>query len=415
MLISLVIHGALIAFVAYTTLDMALPEGHVEVDFSAPPEGEQIDHQGEVNIAPVPKISKAKKKRSTPPQKVSDKKIKKAKTVKSEPPPEIEKPSQEDVSPVEDAPDHVSNKDIETVEVEKTELAPETKASPIEDLPEKVVNEDIKAVEVEKTEPTPETEITPPEDTSEKVTNEDTKTTEEEKSEPDLETEKFSEDENSPVENLSDKSPNEDIKTAEVEKHPVDETARMETEKPSNDEISPTETDHVSSKDIQMEETEKNPVSANEGIENLVPPQEITVGEETSQNGGSDQGADDMDLATVPITSILPYGVHGGDPNQKAVPITGNPQPRYPFILRWKKVEGVVKTLVTVSPTGRVTNIKVTQSSHDNFTQETLKVLKRWKFQPNGRVYKTTVPFRFKLEGEAKSIDFTDPETSENN
>lgn len=354
MLISVLIHGALLAFVAYTTLDMALPEGHVEVDFSAPPEGEQIHHQGPENTIPTPKFSGAKKTKKS-----SKKKI-------------IKKP-----------PLPPPKKDIKTVEVEKPE--PKTKELPEKKVEEvKAISEEVPTTAVEKVDPAPEIKKPSEEEVSkalpDKTASEDIQTTESEKTESAPETEKPSE----------DKADN--------------------NEKSSESEISPDMSDKVSSKDINMEDN----TPENEEVENLVPPQDIE-GAQTSPDEGSGLGTDETDLSAGPIMSTLPYGIPGGDPNQKAVPISGNPQPRYPFILRWKKVEGVVKALVDVSPTGRVTDIKVMQSSHDNFTQETLKVLRHWKFQPNGRQYKTIVPFRFKLEGEAKNIEFNESQVPKGN
>lgn len=365
MLLSVLIHGALLAFVAYTTLDMALPEGHVEVDFSAPPEGEQIHHQGPENTIPLPKFSGAKKKS------VAKKPPKIAK-----PPPPKEEPSQESISLPENKPDKVSNKDIKPVEVEKTEpKAEELPETKIEET--KPISEEVPATALEKAEPAPEIKKLPEEE-ADKAINENVPTTAVEKVEP------------------------------QTEKHSEDKTNNNEDS--SESQVSPDMSDKVTSKDINMEDN----TPESEEVENLVPPQDIE-GAQTSQDEGSGLGTDETDLSAGPIMSTLPYGVPGGDPNQKAVPISGNPQPRYPFILRWKKVEGVVKALVDVSPTGRVTDIKVMQSSHDNFTQETLKVLRHWKFQPNGRQYKTIVPFRFKLEGEAKNIEFNESQVPKGN
>ena len=359
MILSVLIHGALLAFVAYTTLDMALPEGHVEVDFSPPPEGEQIHHQGPENTIPVPKFSGAKKKPVA-------KKPPKKKPVKKAPPPK-EEPSPESISLPENKPDKISDKDTKAVEVKKPE--PKTEESPEAKVEEtETISEEVPTAVVEKAEPAPEVK-TPSEEEADKTASEDVQATEVEKAEP------------------------------ETEKHSEDKTDN--NEKSSESKVSPDISDKVTSKDINMEEAK------NEEIENLAPPQDI-AGAQTSPDEESGLGTDETDLSAAPIMSTLPYGVPGGDPNQKAVPVSGNPQPRYPFILRWKKVEGVVRTLVSVSPTGRVTDIKVMQSSHDNFTQETLKVLRHWKFQPNGRQYKTIVPFRFKLEGEAKNIEFNE-------
>ncbi len=370
MFISLSIHGALVALVAYMTLDMTLPEGHVVVDFNTPPEGESLDHKGEINTTPLPKISKAKKNEASSPP--LDKNSKRAKTVRP--------PSEKDISPTEvkETFKPPSEQNIKTVEIEKNNRTTATKTPTTENLPKKMITNQTE--ETQQIETGIETE---PPASEEKVSA--------------LE------------EPSSDKALRENVKMEEaktVEKEPP-------IQPPPQEEVSALE-EPSSDKTLSENIGNKGEESETRMIENLIPPREVVTGDETSQSGGTEPGTDKIDLAAAPITSVLPYGTPYGDPDKKAVPIAGNPQPKYPFILRWKKIEGAVQTLVTVSPTGQVTDIQVTQSSHKNFTEETLKVLRYWKFQPNGRAYKTTIPFRFKLEGKAENLEPADYPNSEN-
>lgn len=87
-----------------------------------------------------------------------------------------------------------------------------------------------------------------------------------------------------------------------------------------------------------------------------------------------------------------------------ATPVTGNPAPRYPTVLREADVSGEVLAQFVVGPDGRVdmNTFKVLKSSHDLFTQSVRNAIPNMRFAP-GEIAGTPVkqlvqmPFQFQL------------------
>ncbi len=74
--------------------------------------------------------------------------------------------------------------------------------------------------------------------------------------------------------------------------------------------------------------------------------------------------------------------------------------PVYPASLRSRKLEGVVRVIFVVDPTGRVTSPRVEHSSHPAFDKPALDAVRKWKFEPavkggNRVACKMRVPIRF--------------------
>lgn len=73
-----------------------------------------------------------------------------------------------------------------------------------------------------------------------------------------------------------------------------------------------------------------------------------------------------------------------------------NPKPNYPRTLRDEGVTGYVKVQVVVDVTGEVQDIEVVASDNELFSEEAVKVLKKWKFAPaleNGQPISSRVQF----------------------
>jgi protein TonB len=89
---------------------------------------------------------------------------------------------------------------------------------------------------------------------------------------------------------------------------------------------------------------------------------------------------------------------------KQVAPTPGNPQPRYPDMLRSANVEGEVLVQFVVDTTGRAEmgTFKVLKSSHDLFTNSVKQALAAMRFYPaeiGGRKVKQLVqqPFNFSL------------------
>lgn len=93
-----------------------------------------------------------------------------------------------------------------------------------------------------------------------------------------------------------------------------------------------------------------------------------------------------------------------GNPAAKAKPdYLKNPEPEYPLAARRRRQSGSVVLNVTVSGSGRATEISIkTSSGYDLLDQAALKAVKAWEFKPArigavGMESKIEVPIRFKL------------------
>ena len=93
-----------------------------------------------------------------------------------------------------------------------------------------------------------------------------------------------------------------------------------------------------------------------------------------------------------------------GNPAAKAKPdYLKNPEPEYPLAARRRRQSGSVVLNVTVSGSGRATEISIkTSSGYDLLDQAALKAVKAWEFEPArirsvGMESKIEVPIRFKL------------------
>jgi periplasmic protein TonB len=69
---------------------------------------------------------------------------------------------------------------------------------------------------------------------------------------------------------------------------------------------------------------------------------------------------------------------------KQVAPASGNPNPRYPDLLRSANVEGEVLAQFVVDTTGRaeMSSLKILRSSHDLFTNSVKAVLPQWRFLP---------------------------------
>ncbi len=70
------------------------------------------------------------------------------------------------------------------------------------------------------------------------------------------------------------------------------------------------------------------------------------------------------------------------------------PVPSYPAALSKKREEGIVKLIITFDVNGKVSSIKVEESSHDYFTYASIDAVKHWKYHPlicNGKAVEFTI------------------------
>lgn len=115
----------------------------------------------------------------------------------------------------------------------------------------------------------------------------------------------------------------------------------------------------------------------------------------------------EIKLASLPGFSDMPAeGAPVGDPDLvDATPrYRSNPLPDYPYLARQRHWEGVVWLLVDVSHKGRVTALKVAESSgYGALDKSALKGVRRWRFDPARRLgiavdSQVRVPVEFRLQ-----------------
>ena len=71
-------------------------------------------------------------------------------------------------------------------------------------------------------------------------------------------------------------------------------------------------------------------------------------------------------------------------------------QPSYPTELRKKRAQGTVEITFTVDVRGRVTNPKVSRSTHPAFDKAAMDAVKQWRFEPGVRSGEK-VPFKMRV------------------
>jgi protein TonB len=62
--------------------------------------------------------------------------------------------------------------------------------------------------------------------------------------------------------------------------------------------------------------------------------------------------------------------------------------PVYPPEMRGKRTEGVVTVVFQVDPTGKVVDLRATQSSHPAFEKPAIDAVRQWKFEPGSKAGK---------------------------
>jgi len=110
--------------------------------------------------------------------------------------------------------------------------------------------------------------------------------------------------------------------------------------------------------------------------------------------------------ATAPAAAAAAEaGGQPGGPEQEVVPLN-DVRPEYPYRARQRGIEGHIKLAFTISPSGRVENIRVLEASPRNvFDREARRAAARWRFAPrteNGvAVSREAVKtLHFRLQGE---------------
>ena len=98
-------------------------------------------------------------------------------------------------------------------------------------------------------------------------------------------------------------------------------------------------------------------------------------------------------------------GSRSGGPEQEVMPLN-DVRPEYPYRARQRGIEGHIKLAFTITPAGRVENIRVLEASPRNvFDREARRAAARWRFAPrteNGSAVsrEAVKTLHFRLQGE---------------
>ncbi|MGM3389254.1 energy transducer TonB [Stutzerimonas stutzeri] len=108
--------------------------------------------------------------------------------------------------------------------------------------------------------------------------------------------------------------------------------------------------------------------------------------------------------APAPAPAATDAGRSGG-PEQEVMPLN-DVRPEYPYRARQRGIEGHIKLAFTITPAGRVENIRVMEASPPNvFDREARRAAARWRFAPrteNGAAVsrEAVKTLHFRLQGE---------------
>ncbi|WP_120997545.1 TonB family protein [Stutzerimonas urumqiensis] len=109
--------------------------------------------------------------------------------------------------------------------------------------------------------------------------------------------------------------------------------------------------------------------------------------------------------AAPPPSASPPSGGQAGGPEQEVMPLN-DVRPEYPYRARQQGIEGYIKLAFTITPEGRVENIRVLEASPRNvFDREARRAAARWRFAPrteNGLAVarEAVKTLHFRLEGD---------------
>lgn len=109
--------------------------------------------------------------------------------------------------------------------------------------------------------------------------------------------------------------------------------------------------------------------------------------------------------APAPAPSVADTAAQSGGPEQEVMPLN-DVRPEYPYRARQRGIEGHIKLAFTITPAGKVENIRVLEASPRNvFDREARRAAARWRFAPrteNGSAVsrEAVKTLHFRLQGE---------------
>lgn len=109
--------------------------------------------------------------------------------------------------------------------------------------------------------------------------------------------------------------------------------------------------------------------------------------------------------APAPAPSAADTAAQSGGPEQEVMPLN-DVRPEYPYRARQRGIEGHIKLAFTITPAGKVENIRVLEASPRNvFDREARRAAARWRFAPrteNGSAVsrEAVKTLHFRLQGE---------------
>lgn len=197
----------------------------------------------------------------------------------------------------------------------------------------------------------------------------------------------------------------EKVETSDVEPDPIgalpiEEEAAPPTELPDKIADEPDTTSKVES----MKEVETPPETEDKPIEQA-PPVPVAVPGNSPSAAPQESGADQLNLKGQDKVADQTYGRSDGVRNaQILTPLPGNKKPEYPFMARFRRVEGNVVVQFSVASDGTISNLRLVSSNNEMFTKPVMDAVKTWRFRSPVDAGEYYHQFNFILKGEAQEI-----------
>lgn len=197
----------------------------------------------------------------------------------------------------------------------------------------------------------------------------------------------------------------EKVETSEVEPDPIGTLPVEEEEAPPTklpDKIN--DEPDTTSKIESMKEIETPPETDDKPLEQA-PPVPVAVPGNSPSAAPQESGSDQLNLKGQEKVADQTYGRSDGVRDARILTaLPGNKKPEYPFMARFRRVEGNVVVQFSVASDGTVSNLRLVSSNNEIFTKPVMDAVKTWRFRSPVDPGEYYHQFNFILKGEAQEI-----------